>query len=363
MEGRVVKRGIDWSVAGLVISLVVFGLIMIADISLVEAETYFGDRFYFLKHQLIWVCLGGILAFLASHFNYRWLKRFSRPIFIFSIITLLLVFLPGIGITAYGARRWISLGFTIFQPVELLKLSSIIYFSTLLSEEERRPLWQQMAVLALPVTLLLLEPDFSSTALIIALVASLWFLAKENLISLFLIGILGLILGGILILSSPYRKERILGFIDPFYDPQGRSYHAYQLALTLGSGGWFGKGMGNSRQKYQYLPEATTDSIIALAGEEFGFVGISLFLIVFSLLLHRCLRIARLAPDPFGQFLAAGIAALIALQGIINLGAVAIALPLTGMPFPFVSYGGSSIIVLSLAVGILLNVSRYCKTD
>jgi len=362
MEPRVVKRGIDWSIAGLVIFFVVFGLIMIADISLIEAEVNFGDKFYFLKRQLIWVSLGGVSAFLFSHLNYRLLKKFARIIFIISLIPLFLVFLPGAGITAYGAKRWINLGFTVFQPVELLKLSVIIYFSSLLSEKERKPLWQQMMVLILPIILLLLEPDFSSAVLIIALAASLWFLGKENLVSLFFIGITGLILAAILIFSSPYRKDRVLGFIDPFYDPQGKSYHAYQLALTLGSGGWLGKGMGNSRQKYQYLPEATTDSIIALVAEEFGFIGITALLATFAFFISQCFRISRLTNDPFGQFLAAGITGLIVFQGIINLGAVAIALPLTGMPFPLISYGGSSIVTLLTAVGILLNVSRYCKT-
>jgi len=332
---------------------------MIADISLVEAEVNFGDKFYFLKRQLIWALAGGVFGLIFSFLDYHLWQKLGRIIFLGALIALALVFVPGIGITAYGARRWLNLGLINFQPVELAKLAAIFYFSSLLSQEEKRPLWQQLIILLLMVTLILLEPDFSSAVLIIAVVGALWFLSGENLTLLGILGALGLLAGSLLIFSSPYRKQRVLGLLDPFYDPQGKSYHVYQLALTLGSGGWLGTGLGNSRQKYRYLPEATTDSIVALIAEELGFLGILIFVGLFFFFIIRCFLVASRAPDKFGQLLAAGITTLIAIQGIINLGAIAIIFPLTGMPFPFVSYGGSSLISLLAAVGILLNVSRY----
>jgi len=356
---RKVYQSIDWPVLISALVLISFGLTMIADISLVEAEVNFGDKFYFLKRQLTWALAGGILGLIFSFIDYHFWEKFARPIFFLALVALALVFVPGIGTSAYGAKRWLNLIIINFQPVELVKLALIFYFSSLMSKENKRPLWQQLIVLCLPLALILLEPDFSSAALVAVLAATLWFLGGESLTQILFLGLLGLVAGWLLIFSSPYRKQRMLGLFNPFSDPQGKSYHAYQLVLTLGSGGWLGTGMGNSRQKYQYLPEATTDSIIALAAEEFGFLGIAAFIAFFSFFVFRCFLIAKRATDTFGQLLAAGITALITIQGLINLGATAIILPLTGMPFPFVSYGGSSLIVLMVAMGILLNISRY----
>ena len=356
---RKVYRTIDWSILIPALILIGFGLMMIADISLVEATVNFGDKFYFLKHQLTWALVGGILGLIFSFIDYHFWEKFARPIFFLALVALILVFVPGIGISAYGAKRWLNLIIINFQPVELAKLALIFYFSSLISKENKRPLWQQLVVLCLPLALILFEPDFSSAVLVAVVVAILWFLSGESLIQILFLGLLGLTASWLLISSSPYRKQRMLGLFNPFSDPQGKSYHAYQLVLTLGSGGWLGTGMGNSRQKYQYLPEATTDSIVALAAEEFGFLGIAVFIAFFSFFVFRCFLIAKRAADPFGQFLAAGITGLIVIQGLINLGATAIILPLTGMPFPFVSYGGSSLITLMAAMGILLNISRY----
>lgn len=351
-------KQIDWSVLLLVIIFIIFALIMIADISIVEAEVNFGDKFYFLKRQLIWAIGGGILTLIFTFLDYHLWQKLARLIFFSALIALALVFVPGIGISAYGAKRWLNLGIISFQPVELAKLATIIYFSSLLSQEKQKPFWQQLIILFLMITLIFLEPDFSSAVLIIAVVGALWFFEGKSLILLGVLGILGVLGGTYLIFSSPYRKQRVLGLLDPFYDPQGKSYHAHQLVLTLGSGGWLGTGLGNSRQKYRYLPEATTDSIMALVAEELGFLGILIFTILFSFFLVRCFSIASRAADKFGQLLGASIASLIAFQAIINLGAIAIMLPLTGMPFPFVSYGGSSLITLLVAMGILFNISR-----
>ena len=357
------KQPPDWGLIGLTTFFIFVGLVMIADVSLVQAEVTFGDKFYFLKRQLVWVILGGSLALIVSRLNYHLWSKIAKITFLSGLGLLLFVFLPKIGVTAYGAKRWLNFGFINFQPVELMKLGVIFFFAKLADREEALPLWQELIFLAMPVGLILLQPDFGSAVLLISITAAIWFFGGKNLFGLSTLTVLSIVLGMILILSSPYRKQRLMGLLDPFYDPQGKSYHAYQLALTLGSGGIFGQGMGNSRQKFQYLPEATTDSIVALIAEEFGFLGITVFVCLFFLLVGRGISIARNAPDKFGQVLAGGITALIAFQGLINLGAVAIVLPLTGMPFPFVSYGGSSLITLLTAIGILISISRHTSSS
>ncbi len=351
----------DWGLIFLTIFLVLVGLIMIGDVSLIQGETIFGNKFYFLKRQFIWAFIGGCLGFFVSQVNYHFWEKTAKLFFLFCLGLLLIVFLPEIGITAHGAKRWLNLGFINLQPVELMKLGTIFFFSSLAVRDELLPLWQELFFLGLPVGLILLQPDFGSAVLLIAVSGAIWFFSGRSLIKLASLAILGLGIGSLLILFSPYRMQRLQGLINPFYDPLGKSYHAYQLALTLGSGGIFGQGMGNSRQKYQYLPEITTDSIVALIGEEFGFIGITFFTGLFFLLIGRGIKAAKLAPDKFGRVLAGGITALIGFQGLINLGAVAIVFPITGMPFPFVSYGGSSLIVLLTATGILVSITRYAR--
>ena len=361
MKIRTAKKEIDWFVVSFVILFVLFGLTMIGDISLIEAEATFGDKYYFLKGQALRGFLGLGAMIILSHIDYHLWSKMAKYIFLISLIPLALVLIPNIGITAYGAKRWISLGPIHLQPAELLKLSLIFFFAKIASAPEKTPLISQIFILAIPIGLVLLEPDFGSTVLLVSLVGLIWFLGGEGIVKLIPPAIIGLLIGCLLISGSQYRRQRVLGLLDPFYDPQGKSYHVYQLALTLGSGGLFGQGMGNSRQKYQYLPEATTDSIMALVAEEFGFLGITLFCLVFAFLIVRCLKISQEAPDKFGQLVAGGITGLIAIQGLINLGAIAIAFPLTGIPFPLISYGGTSLIILLSAIGILLNISRYRK--
>ncbi len=351
----------DLGLLSLLTILLAFGLMMIADVSLVEGVVTFGDQFYFLKRQLTWIGLGLILMLVSSFIDYHFWRHWARPIFLLGLSSLVLVFIPGFQISAYGAARWLNLGLINFQPVELAKLASIFYFARLTSQKERPPLWRQLFLLLFLAGLILLEPDFSSTVLLVAVVGVIWFVGGEKILILAGLGLTALILGLGLIFSSPYRRERVKGLFDPFYDPQNKSYHVYQLVLTLGSGGWLGTGLGNSRQKYRYLPEATTDSIVALIAEELGFLGVSIFILVFLALVMRAFWIATHAPDQFGQLLALGIASLIAFQGIINLGAIAVLFPLTGMPFPFVSYGGSSLITLLFAVGILINIARKSR--
>jgi len=345
----------------LVLLFLVFGLVMIADVSMVQAQDVFHDKFYFLKNQALGIFLGTFVCLFFAKFNYQSLKKLSVPIYWANLMLLALVFLSKVSIKAYGARRWLNFGILTFQPSELMKLSLVIYLSSLLAKEEKPPLWQMLFLVILPTALIILQPDFGSAALLVICAGATLFLGGENLKSLLVIALFGLVSAALLIFSSPYRRERVFGLLDPFYDPLGKSYHVYQMALTLGSGDWFGTGFGNSRQKYQYLPETTTDSIVAVAAEEFGFVGILVFITAFTFLVFSCLKVAFLAKDSFGKILAGGIATLIAFQGAVNLGAVAMIIPLTGVPFPFVSYGRSSLLVFLTAVGILINISKNSK--
>ncbi len=361
MREQRVKSQADYLLLSLIFLFIFFGLVMIGDVSLIQGVVSFSDKFYFLKKQLFWTGLGTVCLLIFSKIDYRLWKKYSKYLYLLSIFLLGLVFLPQTGITVYGAKRWLDFGFINFQPIEVAKLGCLLFFAHLASQKEPLPLGQQLVYLVIPIGLILLEPDLGSSVLLVSTIGLIWFLSQPKLFYFFCLAILGGAIGIFLIFSSSYRKQRVIGMIDPFYDPQGKSYHVYQIALTLGSGGIFGQGMGNSRQKFQYLPEATTDSIMALVGEEFGFLGLSATIIVFSFLIWRCLKISRLASDSYGQLLAAGISGLIAFQGLINLGAIAITLPLTGMPFPFVSYGGSSLITLMSLTGILLNISKYKK--
>jgi len=330
---------------------------MIGDVSLLEAERSFGDRLYFIKHHLFWVFIGTIAMIGSSAFDYKLLSKFSFYLYIISIILLVAVLIPGVGVTVYGAQRWINLGFTRFQPSEIAKIFLLIYLSSLLSKKTVN-IGQLFLILVPPVGLTLIQPDFATAAIMVALGLIVYFFSGEGIKKIIVPSLIFLALGVFFIATSPYRRERVSGLLNPFYDPLGKSYHAHQLTLTLGSGGVWGVGMGKSRQKYLYLPQVTTDSIIAVVAEEFGLAGITVFLIVFSLLVATIIKVAIATDDELGKILAGSIGCWIGLQGLINLSAVAVLLPLTGVTFPFISYGGSSLVSIMIAMGIVLNINK-----
>ncbi len=331
---------------------------MIGDVSLLEAERTFGDRLYFIKHHLFWVVIGILAMFGTSVIKYQLYLKISFYLYLLSIILLIIVLIPGVGVTVYGAQRWINIGFTRFQPSEIVKLLLLIYLSSLLSSKENVSIGQIFLVLLPPVGLTLAQPDFATAAIMVALGLIVYFLSGAEIKKIIVPSLVFLALGVFFISISPYRRERVAGLLDPFYDPLGKSYHAHQLTLTLGSGGIWGVGMGESRQKYLYLPQVTTDSIMAVAAEEFGLVGITVFLVFFSSLTAMIFKIASKAKDDLGKILAGGIGFWIGLQGLINLSAIAVLLPLTGVTFPFISYGGSSLLSIMIAMGIVLNINK-----
>jgi len=332
-----------------------FGLTLIGDVSLVEAERNFGDQFYFLKKQLSWALLGMGLFLVGAKINYCFWQKLALPLFALSLFPLALVLLPSFGQVIGGAKRWLTIGSIGFQPSELVKFSLILYMAALLSKREIN-FKQLLLVLILPIGLTVLEPDFGTSVIMVVIALSVWFLSGTPLKKIVLPSLFFLTLGISLIYISPYRRARVIGMINPLADPQGKSYHSYQLTLALGSGGLWGVGMGQSRQKYQYLPHVTTDSIMAVVGEEFGLVGISFVLLAFLAMIWSGFRISFFAKDPFARLFTGGVLTWLAVQGLVNFSVVAVVLPLTGVPFPLVSYGGSSLVLTLFSLGIIYNI-------
>ena len=345
------------------IILLAFGLLMVYNASSVSAFRDFRNQYYYLQEQAKWLILGFLGMMVTSNLNYKIYQRFAPILMGISTLLLIGVFLPGIGIKAYGAHRWINLGFTVIQPAELIKLALVIYLSAWFSHEKTRegskkflPLLVLCGIL---IALIMIQPDMGTAMVIVATSITMYFLSGAPL-SHFIGIIPPFILGSvILVIKSPYRLRRLTTFLDPTADPQGASYHIRQVLISLGSGGLFGMGVGKSRQKYEYLPEATTDSIFAVIAEELGFIGSLAFLGLFIFIIYRGFKIAKEAPDRFSQLLALGISSWLGIQICINLAAMVALIPLTGVPLPFISYGGSSLVIALVGIGILLNISKY----
>ncbi len=340
-------------------SLALFSLLMIYNASSVEAFQTFGDKFYYVRNQTISLLIALMVLAFFTLFSYQNLKIFALPLLILNFLALILVLIPGLGIKIMGARRWLNLGFFSFQPSEFLKLSLSIYLAAWL--EQKRSIWPFLAITLLFLTLIMFQPDLGTSIIILLTSFLVYFVSGGSLKSFFLFLLFCLFLGSLLIFSSDYRKNRIITFLNPTIDPLGKSYHLRQILIALGSGGLLGLGLGESKQKYLYLPEATTDSIFAVIGEETGFLGATTLIFTFLLLIYLGLKIAIQAPNRFGQLLAVGLISWLGLQAFINFGAMVSLVPLTGLPLPFISYGGSSLIVAMASIGILINIAKNKK--
>lgn len=351
------SSSIDFGLLIAVLILVGFGVLMVYDASVVEAFLSFSDKFHFVRLQFRWAVLSILVLGVFSFIPYRIWHKISLPLFIISLILLVVVLIPGIGTKVGGARRWLTLGGLTLQPAEIVKLTFIIYLSSWLSK--RQSFWPFVFLSAILLGLVILEPDLGTAVVTVGTGFLVYFLSGAPLLALSGISLGGIIVGALLILSSTYRRSRLLTFLNPASDPLGASYHIRQILIALGSGGLFGQGLGQSRQKYAYLPEATTDSIFAIIGEEMGFLGGALITFCFLVVIYRGFQIARRAPDRFSQLLAAGLISSLALQICINLASMVALVPLTGVPLPFISYGGSSLVTNLAGIGIILNISRF----
>ena len=343
------------------IILSLIGLFFIFESSSVRSFNEFNDSFHYFKLQFIWIGLGIVAMIFFSFFNYHHLYYLAF-IFMLSVIVLLFVVLiPGIGFSAGGARRWIDLGIINLQPTELAKFSVIIYLASWFIHRERRRFFSFLILLFILIFLIILQPDMGTAIIVFLLSIAVYFYAGIDIFYLFFL-IPGSVLGFLLLIKiSPYRFQRFTAYLNPATDPLGISYHINQILISLSSGGIFGQGIGASRQKYLFLPEAHTDSIFAIIAEEFGFIGSLLLIIALLSLTYRIYQITIRSSDRFGKLLAAGIFAFFNLQIIINLSGMVGLLPLTGVPLPFISYGGSNLLVSFALMGILINIAKKGK--
>jgi cell division protein FtsW len=290
--------------------------------------------------------------------------------FFASVIFLILVFVPGVGSNVYGASRWIQLGPFSFQPSEMAKLAIIIYLAAWLESRGKdriKDLFEGMlpflGIMGLIGFLIMKQPDTGTLGVIVLTSFAIFFVAGARLAHLASMGVMGMFALWILVKIEPYRFNRILAFLDPGADPQGIGYQINQALLAVGSGGFWGVGLGHSRQKFNYLPEPVGDSIFAVIGEEIGMVGATILVFLFIMLAIRGIKIAKNSPDMFGRLLATGITMWIILQAFINISANIALVPLTGIPLPFISYGGTSLVFLMASIGILLNISKQANLD
>ncbi len=363
------RRGDDLVLFGAALALVSIGLVMVYSASSVVAYDRMADSAYFFKRQAVWAALGLAAMIIARSLHYERLRGFAAPLLLVSALLLVAVLIPGIGRVAGGARRWIIAGPVGFQPVEIAKFALLLYMAHfaarrgLMMRDLRRGAVPPLVITGIYAALVLRQPDMGSALMLCGVAVLIMFLAGVRLAHLALIGVSAVPAVAAAVLLAHYRVQRVLGFLDPWSDPQGRGFHVIQSLLAFGSGGVLGVGLGASSQKFFYLPERHTDFIFAIIGEEMGLVGTGGLLLLFALLTYRGLLIARAAPDRFGALLAGGITAMIAGQALLNMGVATGLLPITGIPLPFVSFGGSSLIMTMMQVGILLNVSRYARHD
>jgi cell division protein FtsW len=364
-------QGYDRGILLLYFTLLCLGLVMVASASIGIADQQTGDPFFYAKRQFLRILLSLALLWVACRIPLQFWKRNGMALMLGSIILLAVVLIPGVGHTVNGATRWLNFGFFTFQVSEVAKLFLIIYLSGYLlrrgGEVQTNTMGfiKPMLILAMASGLLLLEPDFGAAAVLLMTGLGLMFLGgvRFGQFLLFVIGTLCIM--GLLAVSSPYRLARITSFLDPWADPFNSGFQLTQSLIAIGSGGWFGTGLGGSVQKLFYLPEAHTDFLFAIFAEEFGFVGQVCLIAVFGLFALRCFRIAKLAlqrDQAFGAYLAYGVGLLITLQAAINIGVNMGALPTKGLTLPFVSYGGNSILSMSFAVGLVLRVYFECTT-
>jgi cell division protein FtsW len=339
---------------GLGISII--GLVAIYNSSAIEGFTDFGNKYHFVSNQLTWLVLGIILFFVMQNISLDLIKKVTPILFFSSLILMLLVIIPGVGSKLQGARRWLSLGPIGIQPSEIFKLSVILYLASWL--EKPKPLKAFLFLILSSLSLIMLQPDLGTASVIIASAFSLYYLSGAKLKDLSYFFILLSVLVSVLIIASPYRLRRLQTFLDPTQDPLGSSYHINQVLIGLGSGGFSGMGLGKSRQKYAYLPESTTDSIFVVVGEELGFIGGTLLIGLFTVFILSAFKIAGLAGTHYQRLLASGLTLLLLTQIFVNLGAMVALLPLTGMPLPFISYGGSSLISTYISLGLLANIAK-----
>ena len=350
-----------------VFALLALGLMMVMSASSESARNAGytgGDAYYFIKRQLIWAALSVVAMFFFSKFDYHKLVEWSGIMMIGTYVLLLLVLVAGA--EANGGQRWLRIGPVQFQPSEIAKVTMILYLAGSVSKNKKyintfkRGLLPNLIVIGITAALLIVQPHFSATVLIVCVGVIMLFVGGVNWKHLVALAAPVVSLAFLLVMTSDYRRARVFSFLDPFADPLGDGYQVIQSLYAIGSGGLFGLGLGQSRQKFLYIPEPQNDFIFSIWCEEFGFVGALVVILMFVFLVYRGIKIAMNAKDKQGSLVAIGIISLVALQVIMNIAVVTSAMPVTGIPLPFFSYGGTALLIIMSCMGIMLNISKQC---
>ena len=357
----------DYSFIAYLGAILVFGLILLSSAGVAVGLDSFNDPYFFVKRQIMLGLIPGIIIFIiTAKINYTIWYKFAIPIFIFGLLLLIAVFIPGLGSTNNTfSRSWLTVLGHSFQPAEAMKLALVVFLAWFLSHyHDRVQSLTNGFLLALglgcvPIFLIALQPDIGTAFILCCIVIIMLFVAGAKWLHLGALVVTAATIFALLIFTSQYRADRLMTFLHPELDPQGVGYHINQAFLAIGSGGFFGLGLGHSRQKFQYLPEVHADSIFAVTAEEMGFLFATALVVLLILIACRGFMVAKNAPDQFAKLLVSGIIVWFTVQSFLNIGAMVGLLPLTGVPLPFVSHGGTALLVGMAAVGILINVSKH----
>ena len=361
------NKNIDLILLISVIAISIFGIIMIYSSSNIWAEYKFNDAFKYLKMQGLFLIVGIVLMIIISKIPYKYYLDKANIILVICFVLLILVLIPGIGKIRNGSRSWFGVGGLGIQPSEFMKLALIIFISKYLHKNERNNISIKKDILPilfitlLTFGLIMLQPDFGTGVIIVMSIIGILFISGLKMRFFIIAGLFGAVGAVVLILIAPYRFERILSFINPWVDPLGTGFQAIQSLFAIGPGGLLGLGLGNSIQKHFYLPEPQTDFIFAIISEELGFLGVLIVSALFLTIIYRGMKISLNAKDLFSKYLSFGIIFSLAFQALLNLMVVVSLIPITGVTLPFLSYGGSSLLITLCSMGILLNISRYQK--
>jgi cell division protein FtsW len=360
-------EGYDMMILLMVVVLTCFGVVMVYSASSVMAEKKFHDGFFYLKRQGVYALLGFGMMWVAMQIDYQKWRKVAVPLLFLCIVLLLAVFIPGIGGTAKGASRWIRLPGFNFQPSELAKIALILYMAYSLDKKQEKVKFfstgflPYMVLLALLLLVLLKQHDLGAAVTLWAIAFAMLFVAGARLQYFMSVVLLALPILAFVVIYEPYRMRRIFAWLNPWSDPSDSGFQIIQSWLAFGNGGVIGQGLGEGKQKLFFLPEAHTDFILSVVGEELGLIGVLVIAALFLMLVHRSIRVSIYAEDTFGRFLAFGIAALIGIEAFVNMGVVTGLFPTKGLALPLISYGGSSLVITLFAVGILLNVSSRMR--
>lgn len=350
----------------LVLALISFGCLMVYSASFYSAQYHYGNQYFFLFKQILGVVMGIFAMIFFMFFDYHYLKKLKWWIMLATFVLLILVFIPGLGVESYGAKRWVSiLGFSI-QPSEIAKFALVIFIASYMSDnydkvKTFKGLLPVLFIGGLTCLLIMLEPSMSVTMCIAFVTLFMLIIGGMSKKHTLLFSIPASALVPVLIILEPYRLKRLLAFIDPWASPQGEGFQLIQSLYSLGDGGWFGVGLFNSRQKFLFLPFAESDFILSIIGEEIGFIGLLLLMSVFLFLIVKLIKISLSATDRFGAMLVAGIAFIIGVQTLLNIAVVTGSIPPTGLPLPFISSGGTSVMMFMAGIGICLNVLKQSR--